>query len=123
MVGLEQAFRDSVFQVLSVLTTTGFGTADFTTWGPFMMMLFFVLMFVGANAGSTSGDMKLIRILVVCKNCYYELKRQIHPKAIIPVRFNNKAVSQEVVDRIMAFFLIFILTGYLLVVHRPSGRC
>lgn len=108
-VRLERAFRESLFQVLSILTTTGFGTADFTAWGPFMMMLFFVLMFVGANAGSTSGGMKLVRVLVICKNSYYELKRQIHPKAIIPVRFNNKAVSQEVVDRIMAFFLIFIL--------------
>ena len=111
--GLEQAFRESIFQVLAILTTTGFGTADYTAWGPFLLMVFFVLMFVGANAGSTSGGMKLVRILVIFKNCYYELKRQIHPKAIIPVRLNKKTVSPEVVDRIMAFFLIFILLDVL----------
>ncbi len=106
---LELAFRESVFQVLAILTTTGFGTADFTAWGPFMLMLFFAMMFMGANAGSTSGGIKLVRLLVVFKNSYFELKRQIHPKAIIPVRFNGKTVSQEVVDRIMAFFVIFTL--------------
>ncbi|MEM7369290.1 MAG: TrkH family potassium uptake protein [Bacteroidota bacterium] len=106
---VEQAFRDSSFQVISIMTTTGFGTADFTTWGNFLLVLFFVMMFMGACAGSTSGGMKTIRFLVVFKNSYLELKRQIHPKAILPVRFNGKAISQDVVSKIIAFFLIFIL--------------
>ena len=107
-IGLEPAFRAAAFQVVSIVTTTGFGTADFTAWGPFLMILFFVLMFSGACAGSTSGGMKLVRFLVLLKNSYLELKRQIHPKAIMPVRFNGKAIPAEVVSKILAFFLIFV---------------
>ncbi len=104
----EQAFRDASFQVLAIITTTGFGTADFTAWGSFLMLLFFVLMFVGANAGSTSGGIKLVRWAVILKNSHLELKRQLHPKAIMLVRFNGKSVSDELVSRIKAFLLIFL---------------
>lgn len=107
--GFEQAFRESSFQVLAIITTTGFGTADYTVWGPFATVLFFILMFSGASAGSTSGGIKVIRTLLVLKNSMLELKRQIHQKAILPVRFNGKAVSTDVVGKILAFFLFFIL--------------
>lgn len=107
---LEEAFRHGSFQVLSIITTTGFGTDAFTDWGQFLTLLFFVLMFAGACAGSTSGGMKFVRFLVVFKNSYLELKRQIHPKAIMPVRFNNKAIQPEVVSKILAFFIIFVIT-------------
>jgi len=105
----EEAFRYGAFQVLAIITTTGFGTDAFTDWGQFLTLLFFVLMFSGACAGSTSGGMKLVRFLVVFKNCYLELKRQIHPKAVLPVRFNNKAIQNEVVNKISSFFLIFVI--------------
>ena len=105
----EESFRASAFQVLAVVTTTGFGTHAFTEWGVFLKVLFFVLMFTGACAGSTSGGMKFVRFIVVFKNSYLELKRQIHPKAIMPVRFNGKGVQADVVGKIIAFFLIFIL--------------
>ena len=108
-VPLEQAFRDSTFQVLAILTTTGFGTADYTAWTPFLTILFFILMFSGASAGSTSGGVKVIRALVVTKNSLLELKRQIYSKAILPVRFNGKAIPPDVVSKILAFFLFFIL--------------
>lgn len=108
-ISFENAFRDSAFQVISIVTTTGFGTADFTSWGAFLLVLFFILMFSGACAGSTSGGMKMVRFLVIFKNSFLELKRQIHPKAIIPVRFNKKAISEDVVGKILAFFLIFII--------------
>ncbi len=108
-VSLERAFRDATFQVLAILTTTGFGTADYTAWTPFLTMLFFILMFSGASAGSTSGGIKVIRTMVVTKNSLLELKRQIYGKAILPVRFNGKAISPEVVSKILAFFLFFIL--------------
>lgn len=108
-IGFEQSFRDSAFQVLSIITTTGFGTADYTSWGPFLMVLFFLLMFHGACAGSTSGGMKVVRVLVITKNSYLELKRQIFQKAILPVRFNRKAINPEVVSKMVTFFLIFIL--------------
>ena len=105
----EESFRHGSFQVLAVITTTGFGTEAFTNWGQFLVLLFFVLMFSGACAGSTSGGMKLVRFLVVFKNSYLELKRQIHPKAILPVRLNGKAIQQDVVSKIVAFFLIFVI--------------
>ena len=105
----EEAFRHSAFQVIAVMTTTGFGTEAFTNWGQFLILLFFVLMFSGACAGSTSGGMKLVRFLVVFKNSYLELKRQIHPKAILPVRLNGKAIHPDVVSKIVAFFLIFVI--------------
>lgn len=108
-VSFEQAFRDAAFQVLAIITTTGFGTADFTAWGPFLMVLFFLLMFSGACAGSTSGGVKLVRLIVLGKNSYLELKRQIHPKAILPVRFNSKAIQQDVVSRILSFFVFFVI--------------
>jgi trk system potassium uptake protein TrkH len=108
-ISFEKSFRDSLFQVLAIITTTGFGTADYTTWGPFLLILFFSLMFIGANAGSTSGGVKLVRIIVILKNSHFELKRQLHPKAILPVRFNGKAVKPEVVSKIKAFMLIFVL--------------
>lgn len=108
-VSFEQSFRDSAFQVVSIITTTGFGTADFTAWGSFLLLLFLILMFTGACAGSTSGGMKMVRHIVIAKNSYLDLKRQIHPKAIMPVWFNGKAVTPEVVSRILAFILIYIL--------------
>lgn len=106
---IEESFRAAAFQVISVVTTTGFGTEAFTQWGNFLMVLFFVLMFSGACAGSTSGGIKFVRSIVVAKNTYLELRRQVHPKAIMPVRFNGKAVSTDVVSKIMAFFVIFLL--------------
>ncbi len=108
-IGFEKAFRDSLFQVLSIITTTGFGTADYTSWGHFLLVLFFVLMFIGANAGSTSGGVKFVRIIVILKNSHYELKRQLHPNAILPVRFNGKPIKTEVVSKIKAFLIIFVL--------------
>lgn len=107
--GYEEGFRAAAFQVIAIVTTTGFGTEDFTAWGPFMLVIFFVLMFSGACAGSTSGGLKFVRSIVVLKNSYMELKRQIHPKAILPVRFNGKAVPSSVVTNMLAFYLIFVI--------------
>jgi len=105
---IEKSFRDGFFQVVSVVTTTGFVTADFTAWTPFLTILFFVLMFLGASAGSTAGGVKIVRHLILIKNSILELKRQIHPAAIIPVRFNEKAISRDITYNILAFIMIYI---------------
>ncbi len=105
---LEQAFRESIFQVVGVLTTTGFATADFTVWGGSVALIFFTLMFVGGSAGSTAGGVKIIRHLMIAKNSITEFKRQLHLSAIIPVRFNGKAVAHEITRNILAFVIIYL---------------
>ena len=104
------AFRTSLFQVVSILTTTGFATADFTTWGGGVVLLFFLLMFIGGSAGSTAGGVKVIRHVIIAKNTILEFKRQLHPSAILPVRFNKKAVDITITRNIMAFVIIYMTT-------------
>ncbi len=105
---VELAIRESLFQVVAIVTTTGYSTADYTTWGHILTWLFFLLLFTGAMAGSTSGGMKLVRHIMVAKNSLLELKRLMHPAAIIPVRFNNKPVRSEITYNILAFVIIYI---------------
>ena len=105
---LEKSFRDALFQVVSIVTTTGFVSADFTLWGPAISVLIFMLMFVGASAGSTAGGVKIVRHLLLLKNGVLELKRQLHPAAIIPVRLNKKAVSQDITFNVLAFIMIYL---------------
>jgi trk system potassium uptake protein TrkH len=106
--GAEKSFRDGLFQVISIITTTGYITADFTSWLPFLTVLFFVLMFFGASAGSTAGGVKIVRHIILLKNSILELKRQLHPSAIIPVRFNKKAVPRDITFKTLAFIMIYI---------------
>jgi trk system potassium uptake protein TrkH len=105
----ESAFRHSLFQVLAIVTTTGFVTADFTNWTPFLTVFFFGLMFLGGSAGSTSGGIKVMRHLLIIKNGILEFKRTLHPNAVIPVRYNNKTVTEHIVYNIIAFFVLYML--------------
>ena len=107
--GVEKAFRDSLFTVVSILTTTGFVTADYILWPVFLWVFVAALMFIGGSAGSTGGGVKIIRHLLLIKNSWIELKRTIHPAAIIPVKYGGKSISQQVIFNVMAFFLIYIL--------------
>jgi len=107
--GIELSFRDSLFQVVSIMTTTGYVTADYLLWPPFIPVIILVLMFLGGSAGSTGGSIKIIRIVLMLKNSYLELKRIIHPNAIIPVRINNKAVSPDIITNVLAFIVIYML--------------
>lgn len=106
---VEKSFRDAFFQVVSLITTTGFVTADYTSWAPFLSVLFFILLFVGGSAGSTAGGVKVIRHIVLFKNSFLELKRQLHPSAIMPVRISGKAIEQNIVYNVLAFIMIYIL--------------
>ncbi|MCF8225742.1 MAG: TrkH family potassium uptake protein [Bacteroidales bacterium] len=103
----ESAFRDSLFQVVSIMTTTGYVTSDYLTWMPALTMMIFILMFFGGSAGSTGGGPKIMRIVILIKNSTQELKRLIHPNAIIPVRLNKNALSNEVVTNILAFLAFY----------------
>ncbi|WP_127138416.1 TrkH family potassium uptake protein [Flagellimonas oceanensis] len=105
----ESAFRHTLFQVIAVITTTGFVSADFTSWTPFLTVFFFGLMFLGGSAGSTAGGIKVMRHLLIIKNGILEFKRTLHPNAVIPVRYNQKTVTEHIVYNVVAFFVLYML--------------
>lgn len=106
--GFEKSFRDATFQVVSIITTTGYISSDYTSWAPILSILFLFFMFIGGSAGSTAGGVKIVRHVILFKNSFLELKRLLHPSSIIPVRLNGKAVSQTITFNVLAFIMIYI---------------
>ena len=106
----ESAFRHSLFQVLAVITTTGFVSADYTMWTPFLTIFFFGMFFLGGSAGSTAGGVKVMRHIIMIRNGIIEFKRTLHPNAILPTRFNGKSISKEIVFNILGFFILYMLS-------------
>ena len=107
--GVEQSIRDSLFQVVSIMTTTGFVTADYLTWVPILGMLILLLMFFGGSAGSTGGGVKIVRVVLLFKNSALELKRLIHPNAVLPVRLNKTSVDPQIITNVLAFVSFYLL--------------
>ncbi|RLD64930.1 MAG: TrkH family potassium uptake protein [Bacteroidetes bacterium] len=105
----EKAFRDSLFQVISIATTTGFVSSDYLIWPSFAWFIIFLLMFTGGSAGSTGGGMKSIRLYLLFKAAAVHLKKMVHPRAFIPVRYNGHAVKDEIIFSILAFGLFYFL--------------
>lgn len=102
------SFRFISFQVVSIITTTGYATADYTLWGSFLSFIFFLFLFSGASAGSTSGGIKIVRIVLLMKNSLLEFKRRLHPKAIIPLNLNGKNVSGQITYNLLAFIFLYL---------------
>ena len=101
---------DTIFQVVAILTSTGYTATDYELWSPYVkQFMLFGLMFVGAMGGSTSGGMKLIRVVAIFKYARMELKRALHPKAIIPIRIGSKVIEDEVIRKTLGFFLFYIM--------------
>ena len=107
---VESSLRHSFFQVIAIITTTGFVTADFTAWTPFMTVFFFGLFFLGGSAGSTSGGIKVVRHLLMIKSGFLEFKRALHPNEIIQSRYNGKVVSKEIIGNILGFFILYMIS-------------
>ncbi len=105
----ESSFRHSLFQVVAIVTTTGFVTGDFISWTPFLTMLFFGIMFLGGSSGSTSGGVKVLRHLILIKNGFLEFKRSLHPNAIFPLRHNNDVVEKPIIIHVLAFFILYLI--------------
>jgi len=105
----ESAFRDSAFSIISILSSTGFVTVNYESWAKFFPEIFLILLLIGACAGSTSGGVKIVRYELLIKNSLNELKKLIHPKAVIPVRHNGKAVSNEILSKIAAFVMLYMI--------------
>lgn len=106
---IEKNLRDSLFTVVSLITTTGYVTIDYMQLAPLAWILALIIMMIGASAGSTAGGMKVIRVFLVIKYAYYEFKRIIHPNAVFPVRYNGSIVREEVITRVLAFILLYII--------------
>ena len=102
------AFREISFQVVSIITTTGYATADYTLWGSFLTFIFFLFLFSGASAGSTSGGIKIVRIILLIKNGLLEFKRRLHPKAVIPVMLNKQVISSTITYNLLAFIFLYL---------------
>ncbi len=107
--GWEKAFRDSFFQTVSIITTTGFVSADYALWGPGIVMVIFLLLFLGGCAGSTAGGIKIIRHLVFIKNSFLEFKRILHPRAIVPLKISDQVVAPRIMTHIIIFLLLYLL--------------
>jgi trk system potassium uptake protein TrkH len=107
---LELSFRKSAFQVVSIVTTTGFITDDYTQYGTGPTFTFFMLLFLGGCAGSTAGGIKFVRHTVFLKNSWLEFKRIVHPRAIVPLIINGDRVTGRIINNIMNFLLIYLLT-------------
>lgn len=110
-ISLEEAFRKSLFQVISLHTSTGFATDDYMLWAPVTWGMIIVIMMMGACAGSTTGGLKCIRMVILAKVSKNEFKHILHPNAILPVRANKQVISSTTVSTVLAFcFLYFALS-------------
>ena len=103
------ALRYGSFQVVSIITTTGFGTDNYITWVPFTSFLLFILFFTGGCAGSTGGGIKMIRLMIIAKNIGREFKQIIHPQAVLPVRVGQRVIEASILKTILGFFMVYFL--------------
>lgn len=106
---VSKSMRDAIFQVVTLMTTTGFATADYLLWPPLLGLILFLLFFIGASAGSTSGGFKVVRVYLLFKNSFIELKRIIHPNGIINVKYNGKTVHPSMMSGIMGFAILYLI--------------
>ncbi len=104
----ENVFRESLFQVVSIITTTGFCTTDFDAWPSLARMILLALMFVGGCAGSTGGGMKVIRLLMILKAGKVEMKKMLHPRAVFLVKVKRITVRPDVMLNVLGFFTLYI---------------
>ena len=106
---LEPALRHALFQATSITTTTGFVSADYELWVPGARMVLFALFFVGGMAGSTGGGIKTMRVLLLVKQTAIELRKHLHPRAVLLTRIGEKTVKQEVLANVTGFVILYLL--------------
>ena len=104
-----ESLRYASFQVVSIITTTGFTTTDFDAWPAFVKWVIFMLMFFGACAGSTSGSVKGLRIMVLFKKAHREIRRLVYPNVVSPITIEGKTINEKAVASITSFFILYIL--------------
>ena len=102
-----KAFRYSLFQVSSIVTTTGYATADFCQWPMFSQMILLVLMFVGGCAGSTGGGLKVIRVSIMLKSTLNEIKKAVSPRSVLTVKNDGKPLESQVVKGVALYIVVY----------------
>jgi trk system potassium uptake protein TrkH len=114
----ERSFRDALFQVVSVQTTTGYASADYMLWPPVLWLVISFVMYFGACAGSTSGAIKCVRIAILAQIVRNQFKRILHPNAVLPIRISHQVVPTVMQSTLLAFMVVYMLAvffGWLLV--------
>lgn len=106
---ISDAVRGSVFQVVSICTTTGYGSSDYMLWPPFTHAILLFLMGIGGCAGSTGGGIKMMRVLLILKHGHVEMKKLLHPRAVYSIWFNKRSIPQSLMTNVLGFFLLFML--------------
>ena len=106
---LQDSVFKGLFEVVSIATTTGFSSADFSVWPTFLPFLLFYMAFVGACAGSTGGGMKVIRVILIIKHGFREIDKLIHPHAVIPIKLGNHRVPDRVLESVWGFFSVYVM--------------
>ena len=106
--GLLSSIRLGLFTSIAMITSTGFVAADYMIWPPVLWVIVFFLMFTGGASGSTAGGMKWVRIAIFAKSALAEIKRRIHPNAVIPVRFNGHTLREQTTSNVVAFMFFYI---------------
>ncbi|MBP5260024.1 MAG: TrkH family potassium uptake protein [Paludibacteraceae bacterium] len=105
---IPEVIRNSMFNVIALVTTTGYATVEYMEWSPFVWTSIMIAMLFSACAGSTSGGIKTARLVLLFKNSVYEFKRLIHPNAVLPVQFNGHVISPQIVNSIVAFIALYV---------------
>ncbi|OFX62470.1 MAG: hypothetical protein A2066_10180 [Bacteroidetes bacterium GWB2_41_8] len=123
---LEESFRESAFQVVSIITCTGFASADYLLWPSFAWTIIFFAMFLGGSTGSTAGGIKMVRHLVLLKNVSRIFRQSVSPHAVIPIRLNKNVVSNEtnrsILTFIVVYFMVFLVGSTSLILIGIDGQ-
>ena len=120
--GIEEAFRISAFQTVTIITTTGFCMYDYMLWMPLLWLMVSLLMYIGACTGSTTGGIKCVRIRILGRIIGYEFKKMMHPNLVSPIKLGDKVIQERIVISIVAFILIYLLMIVLgMVVNMACG--
>ncbi|WP_127144331.1 TrkH family potassium uptake protein [Pelagibacterium montanilacus] len=112
----EVAFRQAVFSVVSIMTGSGFGIADFSAWGPFVSCLFFMIMFIGGCTGSTSCGIKIFRFQVLARDLYQHVRQIAFPNLVYVKRYNGRPLPDSVSTSVQSFVLVYIASFFLLAI-------
>ncbi len=119
-----EALRNSAFQVSSIITTTGYSTADFNLWPELSKGILLILMFIGGCAGSTAGGLKISRFIILLKMIKREMRHMLHPRSVNSIEFEGKTVEKETITSAGVYFTIYIVcffSVFLLICHEPFG--